>query len=152
MHISHLLDSVSKHQLQTQLLRNFGRPLLCESGENGQVNAHLLWLNFLIYLNSASAFFPNPDSCTFNSRRIHRKSICAWGSMDNYFLVPTLMFIFQLLFKASCMPESVIIFNLSSFYCHSSIIILACVHDKHHGDRRLEIFLDVQKAGILFLV
>lgn len=70
MHVSHLLDGLSKHQQQAYILRSFERPLLCESWEQWLGKHASVVVKFFIYRKFDSASFPHPDSCTVNSRRV----------------------------------------------------------------------------------
>lgn len=107
-HISHLLEYLSKHQLQAYVLRSLERPLFCESGKQWLGKCTSVVVKFFMYHKFDSASFPNLESCTVNSRRVFTEKECPRGCavfvcwhIDNYFLA----FILQVLFKASGTPE-----------------------------------------------
>lgn len=59
MHISHLLECLSRHQLQAYKLRSFERPLLCELGERWLGKFTSVVVKFLMYHKFDSASYPD---------------------------------------------------------------------------------------------
>lgn len=110
MHIFHLLDCLSKHQLQGYMLRSFERSLLCESGEQWLGKRTSVVVEYFIYHKFDSSSFPEVDSCTVTSRNAFTEKESVPGdvlclSIGMYFHGDTLILMLKVLFKASCTPE-----------------------------------------------